>query len=50
MAPLSQEVVLDKLSPEELIARGRREMLCFQVSNAVDCFQMACQLLLVLFR
>nr|CDS19104.1 egf domain protein [Echinococcus granulosus] len=45
MAPLNSELVLDKLSPEELIAKGKREMLCSQISNAVECFQMACQLL-----
>ncbi|CDS37154.1 egf domain protein [Echinococcus multilocularis] len=45
MVPLNSEPVLDKLSPEELIAKGKREMLCSQISNAVECFQMACQLL-----
>ncbi|VDK23785.1 unnamed protein product [Taenia asiatica] len=45
MAPLNHVVISDKLSPEELIAKGKREMLCSQLPNAVDCFQMACQLL-----
>lgn len=45
MSPLSGSVVAEAPSVDALIAKGKRDLLCSEISSAVECFAKACEIL-----